>query len=151
MLEITEVEPLEGRSVRLTLSDGMVVVRDLGDLLDGAGVLARISSDEAAFRGVGVAYGTLVWPGGVDLAPETVIWDGPDPDDERRPEPFLRPGGPARNLASLRSRPGRRAEACGTRIRASSTDDRDPSDQSMSIRSWPAGHSPRMQSKKPSS
>ena len=43
MLEITKVEPLKGRSVRLTLSDGMVVDRDLGALLDGAGVLARIS------------------------------------------------------------------------------------------------------------
>ncbi len=95
MLEITEVEPLEGMSVRLTLSDDTVVVRDLGDLLDGAGVLARISSDEVAFREVSVAYGTLVWPGGVDLAPETVIWDGPDPDDERAPEAFLRPRGPS--------------------------------------------------------
>jgi hypothetical protein len=44
-------------------------------------LLARISSDDAAFREVFVDYGTLVWPGDVDLAPETLIWDGPYPDD----------------------------------------------------------------------
>jgi hypothetical protein len=33
----------------------------------------------------------------VDLAPETLIWDGPDPADvSRRPEPFLRPQPPPR-------------------------------------------------------
>lgn len=96
MLEIVAVEPLEGRSVRLTLSDGSVVDRDLRDLLDGGGVFARISSDDAAFREVSVDYGTLVWPGKVDVAPETVIWDGPYPPDgvDRRPEPSLRPKRP---------------------------------------------------------
>lgn len=33
MREIRAVEPLEGRCVRLTLSDGTVVERDLSDLL----------------------------------------------------------------------------------------------------------------------
>ena len=32
MLEVKAVEPLEGRSVRLTLSDGTVVERDIQDL-----------------------------------------------------------------------------------------------------------------------
>ena len=93
MLRITDVEPLEGRSVRLTLTDGSVVVRDLSDLLDGRGVFARITNEEEAFREVFVDYGTIAWPGDVDLAPETVIWDGPDPSegDDRRPASFLRP------------------------------------------------------------
>lgn len=92
MLEITAVEPLLDRVVRLTLSDGSVVERDLGELLDGRGIFARISSDEAALREVYVANGTLTWPGGVDLAPETLIWDGPYPVDETavRPAPRLR-------------------------------------------------------------
>ncbi len=98
MLEMSTVEPLDHRVVRLTLSDGSVVVRDLGDLLDGFGVYKRISVDDAAFRQVYVDYGTLVWPDEVDIAPETLIWDGPYPTDEaRRPEPFLRPRSPSRS------------------------------------------------------
>jgi hypothetical protein len=95
MLEIRDVEPLEGRTVRLTLSDGAVVVRDLSDLLRGP-LFDRLADDDEAFRHVRVDYGTLVWPGDVDIAPETLIWDGPTPSDEasRRPEPFLRPQPP---------------------------------------------------------
>jgi len=97
MLRIAEVQPLDGRLVRLTLTDGTVVERDLSGLLNGVGVFERISFDDAAFREVYVDYGTLVWPGEVDIAPETLIWDGPDPaDDGRRPEPFLRPMPPGR-------------------------------------------------------
>ena len=98
MLEVTAVEPLEGRTVRLTLSNGDVVVRDLGALLDGRGVFERISFDDAAFREVYADFGTIAWPGEVDIAPETLIWDGPYPADEatRRPEPFLRPRKPPR-------------------------------------------------------
>ena len=89
------MRPLEGRLVQLTLTDGSVVQRDLSALLDGVGVFARISFDDAAFREVFVDYGTLVWPGEVDIAPETLIWDGPDPADQnRRPERFLRPQPP---------------------------------------------------------
>jgi len=81
--------------VRLTLTDGSVVERDLSALLDGVGVFERITFDDAAFREVYVDYGTLAWPGEVDIAPETLIWDGPDPaDQDRRPEPFLRPRRP---------------------------------------------------------
>lgn len=97
MIRISEVRPLAGRLVQLTLTDGSVVERDLSELLDGVGVFERISFDDAAFREVFVDYGTLAWPGEVDIAPETLIWDGPDPaDDGRRPEPFLRPRSPSR-------------------------------------------------------
>ena len=36
--------------------------------------------------------------GEVDIAPETLIWDGPYPRDEatRRPAPFLRPRHPSK-------------------------------------------------------
>jgi len=100
MLRITQVRPLDGRLVQLTLTDGSVVQRDLSALLDGVGVFARISLDDAAFREVFVDYGTLVWPGEVDIAPETLIWDGPDPADQnRRPERFLRPQPPRHQLS----------------------------------------------------
>jgi Protein of unknown function (DUF2442). len=95
MLRILEVHPLKGRLVELTLTDGSVVERDLSALLDGVGVFERISFDDAAFREVYVDYGTLAWPGEVDIAPETLIWDGPDPKDEaQRPAPFLQPHRP---------------------------------------------------------
>jgi hypothetical protein len=95
MIEIAAVEPLEGRSVRLTLSDGEVIVRDLGDLLHGP-LFEPIAADDSLFRQVRVGYGTLVWPGAIDIAPETLIWNGPAPLDEssRRPAPFLRPRQP---------------------------------------------------------
>ena len=94
MLRIHAVEPLQGRSVRLTLSDGTQVVRDLVDLLHGP-VFERIASDDTTFRRVQAIDGTLVWPGDLDLAPETLIWDGPDPDDDgREPAGFLSPRSP---------------------------------------------------------
>ena len=91
MLEIKAAMPLQGRCVRLTLSDGTVIERDVADLLRGP-VFEPIASDESIFQRLYVKYGTLVWPGDVDIAPETLIWDGPYPVDEtaRRPEPFLR-------------------------------------------------------------
>jgi len=97
MLEIRSVEPLGGRLVRLELSDGTVVDRDLTELLCGP-IFEPILADEALFRRVYVDYGTLVWPGEVDIAPETLIWDGPYPRSEanRRPDPFLRPRRPPR-------------------------------------------------------
>ena len=98
MLRIRAVEPLPGRSVRLTLSDESEVERDLTDLLDGP-VFIRIAAEDAVFRQVRAIDGTLVWPGDVDIAPETLIWDGPTPADEasRRPERYLRPRSPSRS------------------------------------------------------
>ncbi len=92
MLRVRAVTPLPGRSVRLTLTDGSMVVRDLTDLLDGP-VFDPIATDDAIFRRVRAHDGTVVWPGDVDIAPETLIWDGPDPKlaDDRRPATSLRP------------------------------------------------------------
>jgi Protein of unknown function (DUF2442) len=95
MLEITAVETLVGRSVRLTLSDGSTVERDLTDLLRGP-LFNPIAADDELFSAVRVEYGTLVWPGGIDIAPETLIWDGPNPDGgtAARPAAHLRPKQP---------------------------------------------------------
>ncbi len=92
MLRVRTVTPLSGRSVRLTLTDGSVVVRDLTDLLNGP-VFEPTAADDALFRRVHAQDGTVVWPGDVDIAPETLIWDGPDPKpaEVRRPAASLRP------------------------------------------------------------
>jgi hypothetical protein len=96
MLEVKAVQPLPGRSVRLTLSDGTVVERDLTDLLARGGIFTPIAADDSVFQRMQARYGTIVWPGGIDIAPETLIWDGPYPADEstRRPQRFLRPQPP---------------------------------------------------------
>ena len=97
MIRIKFVTPLEGRRLRLTLTDGSVVERDVQDLLWGD-VYETLRDDDTVFRRARASYGTVVWPGDVDIAPETLVWDGPDPsDDSRRPEPFIRLHSP--NLA----------------------------------------------------
>jgi hypothetical protein len=99
MIRVRRAEPLADRKLRLTLSDGTIVERDIQDLLWGP-VFDRLRSDDALFRRVRARAGTVTWPGDLDLAPETLIWDGPDPDDKsRRPEPFLRLRSPGRTLA----------------------------------------------------
>ena len=95
LTRVRTATPLDGRRLRLTLTDGAVVERDVQDLLWGP-VFDRLRTDDALFRRVRARYGTVTWPGNLDLAPETLIWDGPDPDDDdRRPEPFLRPRSPS--------------------------------------------------------
>jgi hypothetical protein len=95
MLRVRKAVPLEGRRLRLTLTDGSVVERDIQDLLWGP-VFDRLRTDDELFRRVRARYGTVTWPGNIDIAPETLIWDAPTPADEstRRPEPFLRPQPP---------------------------------------------------------
>lgn len=96
MLRVRSATPLDGRRLRLTLTDGSIVERDVQDLLWGP-VFETLRTDDALFRRVRARYGTVTWPGNVDLAPETLIWDGPDPSDgSRHPEPFLRPRSPSR-------------------------------------------------------
>jgi len=89
-MRIRDVEPLAGYWLRLTLSDGSIVERDIRDLLVGR-VFDPIRSDDAIFRSVKVADGTISWPGGVDLDPDVLIWGGsPDPSPNSSPVPSLR-------------------------------------------------------------
>jgi hypothetical protein len=98
MLEIKRATALDGRRLRLTLTDGTVVERDIADYIAGHRYWERLVSDDEYFRRVRVRYGTVVWPGGVDMAPEMLIWGGPDPaeDEDRRPSAFLRVESPSR-------------------------------------------------------
>lgn len=92
MLRVKIAKALDGRRLLLTLTDGSTIERDVQDLLWGQ-VFDRLRSDDELFRRVRARHGTVTWPGGLDLAPETLIWDGPEPaaDEPRRPEASMRP------------------------------------------------------------
>jgi hypothetical protein len=82
MLDIVAVEPLPGRRLRLTLSNGQVVERDVSGLMWGP-VFERIAASDEAFAEVVVDGGTAAWlADGADIAPETLIWNGPGPPDD---------------------------------------------------------------------
>ena len=98
MLRIRSVEVSDDYWLRLGLSDGTTVERNVRELLRGP-VFERLRTDYLEFRRARARNGTVVWPRDLDLAPETLIWDGPDPDGNPGPPParlFLRhPTGPA--------------------------------------------------------
>ena len=72
-----------------TLSNGDVVERDVQDLLTG-GVLEPVRERREIFEPAFVDGGTVT-PGGVDIAPETLIWNGPEPRaPDARPAQRLR-------------------------------------------------------------
>ena len=78
MLTIRSVETLDDYWLRLTLSDRTTIEREVRDLLRGP-VFERLRTNYAEFRQARVRHGTVEWPGDLDLAPETLIWDGPVP------------------------------------------------------------------------
>jgi len=78
MVRIKKAVPLTGQRLRLTLTDGRTLERDVGPLLVGP-VFDPIRNDPSLFQQVRVEHGTVVWPGGVDLCPDVLIWDGPPP------------------------------------------------------------------------
>ncbi len=80
LVRIVGVEPLQECRVELTLSTGEMVQRDLRPLLQGA-VFEPILANESKFREVRAEQGTLVWPGDVELCPDTIIWGGLPPED----------------------------------------------------------------------
>ena len=78
LLRIREVMPVEGFRLRLTLTDGSIVERDIIDLLTGQ-MFEPLRKDALAFRQVKVESGTVVWPNGADLCPDVLIWGGTPP------------------------------------------------------------------------
>jgi hypothetical protein len=72
-MDITAVEVLHDQVVRLRFADGTDNTVDLGPYLHGP-VFATIRTDPAAFAAVRVDpdAGTIVWPNGADLAPDTL-------------------------------------------------------------------------------
>lgn len=88
LLRIREVTPTEGFCLRLTLTDGSVVERDLTELLVGP-VFEPLRNDLDNFRQVTVEAGTVVWTNGADLDPDVLIWGGPPPKNPASPPQYL--------------------------------------------------------------
>jgi hypothetical protein len=80
LVRIQEAAPLDGYGVRLKLTDGRVIERDLAEHLTGP-VFADIRNSPERFRQFRVEAGTLVFPDGVDLCPDVLIWGGLPPAD----------------------------------------------------------------------
>ena len=71
LLRIDKAEALPGLRLRLTLTDGSVIERDIAPLLNGP-VFECIRSDPTEFARVRVEGGTVVWPNGADLCPDVL-------------------------------------------------------------------------------
>ena len=90
MLRIRRVVALDEYKVRLTLTNGQVVERDLDAVLWGP-VFESLRGDPDRFGAVAVEAGTIVWPGDADIDPETLIWGCAAPTDPTaRPPRFLK-------------------------------------------------------------
>jgi hypothetical protein len=85
LLRIREVETLDGFRLRLTLTDGSTVERDISSLMVGP-VFETLKHDPERFRMARAEGGTVVWPNGADLCPDVLIWGGPPPEDAAKPQ-----------------------------------------------------------------
>ncbi len=72
--KVTAVEPLAERWLRVTFADGAVHEVDLGPVLAAGGVFAPIRDQRSVFEAASVdaEFGTVVWPGGIDLDPDVL-------------------------------------------------------------------------------
>lgn len=84
LLRIERAVPLEGFRLRLWLSDGSLIERDVGHVMVGP-IFEPIRRDPERFAEVRAEGGTVVWPNGADLCPDVVIWGGPPPQEESAP------------------------------------------------------------------
>ena len=70
LLDVTEVEVRAGYCLRLLFENGERRDFDMTPYLDKRPYLHL--QEESQFALAAVAYGTVVWPGDIDIAPETL-------------------------------------------------------------------------------
>ncbi len=80
-LRIHEAAPLHGFRLRLMLTDGSTIERDVSTLMVGP-VFGPLRGHRALFTQARVEGGTVVWPHGADLCPDVLIWGGPPPAEQ---------------------------------------------------------------------
>jgi len=68
LIRVTELEVLGGLRLRLVFNDGLSGILDFSNLLTG-NVFSSLKTSEA-FSSAQVQYGTVVWEGDIDMAPE---------------------------------------------------------------------------------
>lgn len=72
LVDVTRVEPLPGYRLLIAFEDGKRGIYDVGPLLE-SGVFRRLKN-VSLFNQVIVELGSVAWPGGLDIAPET-LWE----------------------------------------------------------------------------
>jgi len=74
-VDVTNVQPLKGRRLQVTFSDGITAVLEMDLVLQrGYGGVFSPLMDEAYFAKVRVdsELGTIVWPNGADVCPDVL-------------------------------------------------------------------------------
>lgn len=88
LLRIRNATALEGFRLRLELTDGTVVERDVSRLLEGP-ILGKLRDEPTLFAAVRVEAGSVAWPNGVDLCPDVLVWGGMPPEQGAVAAPLL--------------------------------------------------------------
>jgi hypothetical protein len=81
MTRIQEATAMPGHRLRLVLTDGRTLERDVRDLLKGE-LLEPLQGDVAAFAELAVRDGGVAWGNGADLCPDVLIWNGAPPEHD---------------------------------------------------------------------
>lgn len=68
LIRVTQIEPQGELKLKIAFNDGLSGILDFSDLLTGE-VFSSLK-DVAHFSTASVQYGTVVWEGDVDMAPE---------------------------------------------------------------------------------
>ena len=74
LIDVTDVIPIENRTLQLTFADGLQAVINMDEIIQSyTGVFTKLQEDDY-FRQVRVSsdLGTIVWPNGADVCPDVL-------------------------------------------------------------------------------
>lgn len=78
LIRVKEATPIGEFRLRLVLTNGAVVERDVSAILNGP-IFEPLRRSPELFCNLRVEGGTVVWGNGADLCPDVLIWGGPPP------------------------------------------------------------------------